>query len=624
MALVNKGWAFVSSSAAGGTPGGVNTQVQYNDGGSFQGDANLTWDGSQLSTTNVSASTNISASAFYGDGSNLTGITASATVGTTTDNGNTTRYLPFVANATGVASASILISDAVSLKPGSGSLTLDGEGAQGVLEPGPFVVTSSYGSSISLKGADVGTNPDTEAFINVVSSSFLIPSGAFGPFPPSDFTSEFETLEIVAPSGKAKGGNISLSGSGDLYIDFTNTETRTFGSTLSFGGVEIALYATESALGDVFSITNGTIPDAPAYAMLDFDQSQWYFGDGGTSGSIQRFTTDLTGTFNAGLVVNNNSGTMNQGLRVNGLASHNLTVNVTSSFNNNTSFAGFFTEIDSNTTRINSNTVRIDGVASNENQPPANRNLYVSSSNGNGVVTERWTNIAATTAGNGLTASSGVMTIETTGSSLGLDFDGLRVNLGNLSGLAISGSFPGPGGLIISGSNLLEGTLGTGTWYDNTIMYVDLDDNAALPYHPMKKTSFATMVGKMAGTGLTASSGQLSLDGGPTYRTFESVATTPFTASAPYPGIYRMRTAAVGANPMKVLLPQISGSTSIDGITLSFKDIDGSGSSSNIVLETHGSDDINGAASYTSTTNWGSVTVVGDASAARWYVMSKS
>ena len=890
MALVNKGWAFVSSSTAGGTPGGVNTEVQYNDGGSFQGDANLTWDGSQLSTTNVSASTNISASAFYGDGSNLTGITASAvevadgpeqalqfrvdtpvsgeisgsaalmfltgsetlqlsgtlqmtgsgvinwsnpgwnryisgeengnslvmhadgdinfevggdrirwsdeggnvlgemalketgsmwifkdstqtevfrldgtthglsvataltastivggspititasqisvtasagpidlqsnnfgggnikisdtaaptwgsigfgdhngtsintiigrafitgedrlfiannlgrvalsgsgapgiqlqshtttgqeisssavisasafyangveltpgggsgsaTVGTTTDNGNTTRYLPFVADATGVASASILISDAVSLKPGSGSLTLDGEGAQGVLEPGFFVVTSSYGSSISLKGADVGTSPGTEALINVVSSSFFVASGTLGPGqPPFDFTSQFETLEIVAPSGKAKGGNISLSGSGDLNIDFTNTQTRTFGSTLAFGGVEIALYATESAMGDVFSITNGTIPDAPTYAILDFDQSQWYFSDGDTSGSIQRFTTDLTGTFNAGLVVNNDSGTMNQGLRINGDDPHRLESYVTATFYNDAFFGGAFTA-------LNSNTVRIDGIAGNENQPPANRNLYVSSSNGNGVVTERWTNIAATTAGNGLTASSGVMTIETTGSSLGLDADGLRVHLGNLSGLAISGSVPGPGGLIISGSNLNEGFLGTGDWFDNTIMYVDLDDNAALPYHPMKKTSFATMVGKMAGTGLTASSGQLSLDGGPLYRTFESVSTSPFTASAPYPGIYRMRTAGGVPGSMKVRLPAINGVGALDGITLAFKDSDHDAAAHNIVLEPDPGDDIDTASSLLLNTDGASATLVGDATAGRWYVMAKS
>ena len=36
MPLVNQGWAYVSSSTAGGgTPGGGNTQVQFNDGGIY-------------------------------------------------------------------------------------------------------------------------------------------------------------------------------------------------------------------------------------------------------------------------------------------------------------------------------------------------------------------------------------------------------------------------------------------------------------------------------------------------------------------------------------------------------------------------------------------------------------
>ena len=39
MPTVNKGWVFVSSSVATTTPGGANTQVQFNDGGSFAGDS---------------------------------------------------------------------------------------------------------------------------------------------------------------------------------------------------------------------------------------------------------------------------------------------------------------------------------------------------------------------------------------------------------------------------------------------------------------------------------------------------------------------------------------------------------------------------------------------------------
>ena len=70
------GWAFVGTGSSGGTttPGGSDTNIQFNNNGSFSGSALLTTDGSG----SLSASVNISASAFYGDGSNLTGVTASA------------------------------------------------------------------------------------------------------------------------------------------------------------------------------------------------------------------------------------------------------------------------------------------------------------------------------------------------------------------------------------------------------------------------------------------------------------------------------------------------------------------------------------------------------------------
>ena len=69
------GWAFVGTGSSGTTtPGGNDTNIQFNNNGSFSGSALLTTDGSG----SLSASVNISASAFYGDASNLTGVTASA------------------------------------------------------------------------------------------------------------------------------------------------------------------------------------------------------------------------------------------------------------------------------------------------------------------------------------------------------------------------------------------------------------------------------------------------------------------------------------------------------------------------------------------------------------------
>jgi len=49
------GWDSISP---GGTPGGSDTYVQFNDSGSFGGSANLTWDDSQLSVTRPTTGTN--------------------------------------------------------------------------------------------------------------------------------------------------------------------------------------------------------------------------------------------------------------------------------------------------------------------------------------------------------------------------------------------------------------------------------------------------------------------------------------------------------------------------------------------------------------------------------------
>jgi hypothetical protein len=69
----------IINNGSGGTPGGANTQVQFNNNGTFGGSANLTFDPvtGALGTTSVSATGNISAQFFVGNGSLLTGITAS-------------------------------------------------------------------------------------------------------------------------------------------------------------------------------------------------------------------------------------------------------------------------------------------------------------------------------------------------------------------------------------------------------------------------------------------------------------------------------------------------------------------------------------------------------------------
>jgi len=79
--IVSTGNVSGSSISGGGggstSPGTPVTSVQYNDGGAFAGDADFTWNKTTNALTvtgDITASVSISGSAFYGDGSNLTGL----------------------------------------------------------------------------------------------------------------------------------------------------------------------------------------------------------------------------------------------------------------------------------------------------------------------------------------------------------------------------------------------------------------------------------------------------------------------------------------------------------------------------------------------------------------------
>lgn len=67
---------YIINSGSGSTPGGANTQVQFNNAGAFGGSANLTFNSATgtLGAGAVAATGNISAQYFVGNGSLLTGI----------------------------------------------------------------------------------------------------------------------------------------------------------------------------------------------------------------------------------------------------------------------------------------------------------------------------------------------------------------------------------------------------------------------------------------------------------------------------------------------------------------------------------------------------------------------
>jgi hypothetical protein len=77
---------LVFGSSSNNTPGGANGFIQFNSGGGFGGSGNLRYiaDTGNLYSSNISVSGNITASYYYGNGSQLTGITAIADTGTIT------------------------------------------------------------------------------------------------------------------------------------------------------------------------------------------------------------------------------------------------------------------------------------------------------------------------------------------------------------------------------------------------------------------------------------------------------------------------------------------------------------------------------------------------------------
>jgi hypothetical protein len=94
-ATITKLQTYMQNSLSFGSAAGSDTQVQFNSSGDFAGDATFTFNSTSkvVAVTGLSASSNVSASAFYGNGANLTGLatnvynsfTANYTVATTHD-----------------------------------------------------------------------------------------------------------------------------------------------------------------------------------------------------------------------------------------------------------------------------------------------------------------------------------------------------------------------------------------------------------------------------------------------------------------------------------------------------------------------------------------------------------
>lgn len=99
-------WVNGTDDAGGGTPGGSDTQIQFNSSGSFAGSSSLTWNGTTLSVTgNITVTGTVDGRDIATDGTKLDGIETSADV---TDAGNVNPLIDAHLNTSTAATNEVL------------------------------------------------------------------------------------------------------------------------------------------------------------------------------------------------------------------------------------------------------------------------------------------------------------------------------------------------------------------------------------------------------------------------------------------------------------------------------------------------------------------------------------
>ena len=239
----------------GGAAGGSNTQVQYNNNGVFGGSADLTWDGSTLATTGLTASGAVTLSATSQNialgtsqvGGTWTAGGASQTGAITLDQSTKTHTLNIGTGATenaltktinlgtaGVSGSTTAINIGSAVSGATTNVTLNG-----TVQPGVVISGSSSGDALRITQTGTGNallvedaaNPDSSPF--VVTAAGDVGIGTSSPGVKLDVTasgatvanfnrttSNGKTLDIQLLSQSV--GWLGSNGNGDLVISSTS------------------------------------------------------------------------------------------------------------------------------------------------------------------------------------------------------------------------------------------------------------------------------------------------------------------------------------------------------------------------------------------------------------------
>jgi hypothetical protein len=239
------GTNLLSGGGGGGTPGGSNTQVQFNDGGVFGGAAGFTFDKTTNTlTANIIASTNNGSGTNFkvGDDAWVGDINTADTLSIRGQQNAANAYIIF-----GNANANALG------RAGTGPLTYTGA----------FTATGNI-SGGNLSGTSIAGTLTTATQTNITSvgtlSSLTVTANVAG--------GNITTAGQVAATGNITGGNIIANGRPLTSLNASNIDTGTLSqarlanSTLTLGNTTLTLGATTTTVAGLSSVTSTTFVGA--------------------------------------------------------------------------------------------------------------------------------------------------------------------------------------------------------------------------------------------------------------------------------------------------------------------------------------------------------------------------
>jgi len=297
----------------GGTPGGSNTQVQYNSSGAFAGSANLTFDGTTLTAAGLAGPHN----GTVGATTPTTGVftTAKAIAAATQDSvtlqgraGGTGSFGVTLTPTTLTASRTLTLPDASGTILQSGTTVTTAQGGTGLTSftaNGVVYASSSSalatGSALTFDGTNFLTTGSATGAAFIPSGSTVPTNGMYLPATNTVAwsTNTTERARINSSGNLGLGVTPSAWGSSSSVLEVGKPSVTSVTSALSSGA------ALDLAYNCYFDGTNWVYKGsyfATRYSS-DVGQHKWYNAPSGTAGNAITFTQALTLNANGALVL---------------------------------------------------------------------------------------------------------------------------------------------------------------------------------------------------------------------------------------------------------------------------------------------------------------------------------